>query len=295
DKSGHSYWRLVLMPEGTLSEDGKTIYDQYGTLAKPLEYKLSPLTSEPSLLEAFIQLVNRQADYDTGMPIDWLRIEDTLQWAMAMHRDQWPSIEAMGYQLMPGKDERSQDELKDRAAQIVRLNALVAAIDGELAGNEWAWSRGGGNIPPRIAQDPNARDRIQKSVDMWTAIRGAASEEIINLNKRLSQIGVRTGTMPVERLVASSSRSADEQEAQAPDGEFPPGTWFCSNDGMANSPDNMFCASCGRRRPPDARVVPALPVADELAQEAGTKCVNGHEMMPGWAICPICGEGPMPA
>ena len=58
--AGHSYWRLVLMPEGRRAADG-SVYDATGGVARPLEYQLSSMNAEPSLLEAFIQLISKQA------------------------------------------------------------------------------------------------------------------------------------------------------------------------------------------------------------------------------------------
>jgi len=285
--AGHSYWRLVLMPEGTLGGDGKTVYDQYGSLARPMEYKLSPMQAEPSLLEAFIQLISRQADYDSGTRIDWIRIEDTLQKAMIMHRDQWDSVEAMGYRLQPKKEAHLQGELKDKAAQIVRLNALLTGIDEDLARNRWAWAKGGGNIPPRIDQQPDQKVKIRKSVDMLTAIRGAAEQEIINLNRRLNQIGARFGETPTERLVITSSyRPVAEYEppaaysppAQAP-GQAPQTTYT-----PTPAADTGYASTYSP--PVSEPVAPPMDyVAAESVEAPGT---SGDDYPPGTWFCSNC-------
>ena len=361
NQEGNSYWRLVLMPEGTIGADG-VARDKSNNVAQPIEYKLSSMDPQPSLLEAFIQLISRQADIDTGTPIDWIRVEDTLQKAMALHRDQWQSAESVGYRLAPKKEVYLQDELKDKAAQKVRLNALIAALDEELGKNSWAWAKGGGTIDRRVDKRPDLKVEIQKSVDMLTAIRGAAEQEISNLNRRLNLIGVPYGVTPQERLVISSptyvvpddNESGDDQSDKAtasgnnaqlqsesrranngerevsavvaPSVNMPPGGWLCSN-GHTNPAEMKFCTGCGEPKPtaateptpPESSIAEPVPqpVFEQPAIDEGPspepnepqpakveqqptkaldkiECLNGHEMQPGWKLCPFCGEPAKP-
>ena len=89
---------------------------------------------------------------------------------MGWHRDQWPSAEALGWQLQPKKDARLLPELKDKVAQMVRLRALLAWLDEEMSHHAWAWAKGSAAVPPRVADSRAERVRLQIKVDLLTAI-----------------------------------------------------------------------------------------------------------------------------
>ncbi len=276
--AGHSYWRLVVMPAGRQGSGGN-IYDAAGVgLAQPLEYQLSAMGPEPSLLEAFIQLISHQADINTGNRINWTRVEETIAQAMAWHREQWPSAAAPGWQLKPKMDARLQPELKDKVAQVVRLNALQVSLAEQMAPDAWAWAKGSAKIPEQVAANRGVQARIQIKMDLLSAIRGAAQAEALSLTKRLMQIGVQSGEMPTEKLVISTPfrqpdavmdaapaagpvvdiatpppTPARQAPPPPPPPDAAPGAWFCVN-GHPNRPDEFFCGECGLPR--DARPEP---------------------------------------
>lgn len=309
NESGLSYWRLVVMPAGSRGADG-TLYDTRGGVAQPLEYQLTAWEAEPSLLDAFVQLVSRQRDARTGTPIDWIRVEETLRQVMAWHRDQWASVEAMGWQLLPNQNDHVGQELKDKVAQLVRLNALHAWLDDRLNEHKWAWVKGSDQMPPRVANNPERQVKIRKQVDMWTAVRGAANQGVERLQRRLRLIGVNRGTTPQEmlRLTTPFRRDPDEAPSTPATPEtpaarwLPDGTWQCGQ-GHYNAADDAFCGYCGQPRPelptppaappavPPTPPAPPMPVAPAVAT---IRCVNGHEMQPDWQLCPYCGAQPAP-
>lgn len=300
--TGFSYWRLVLAPEGEIGTDGKTIFTPDGLIAQPLAYQLTQLAPNPSLLDAFIQLLGQQKDINNNTAIDWNRVDDTLMKAMAWHRNQWENPAAMGFSPLPGRtDARHQAELKDKAAHMVRLNALLVWLDKGLNQDRWAWAQGGGFVPPRVADRPELQAQIRESVDMLTAIRGAAEQEIANLNRRLNQISIRIGPLPQERLRIRSpfdpepDNEPEELLSQSLDG------WMCSN-GHWNSTEKKFCTGCGEMKPEAAELPETRDSANEAVTDIGSipqppaitriECLNGHEMQQNWVLCPFCGAAP---
>lgn len=290
------------MPEGHLGADGN-IYSPDRSLALPRSIQLSDMAADPSLLEAFIRLTNSE----TVSSDVWKRIEDTVNQAMAWHRDQWPAPENLGWRLKPGSDIRLKGELKDKVAQLVRLNALEVWLKEQLAPDAWAWSADGGKVPDDVAHDPNLRVKIQKQVDLYTAIGGAARLEARTLSGRLMQIGHQHGLVPSEKITISTPFRAtayDEQDTSELGAnvkvseqkgnilDAPPGEgWLCPNSHL-NPAEQKFCTQCAAPKPERVSAPVSSPESsthDIVAAHGDVKCLNGHSMQADWMLCPVCG------
>ena len=317
--AGLSYWRLTVAPTG--SERGGVFYTSDGRLAAPEHYQLSAMASEPDLLHAFIQLVCVGASLGDHVPIDWVRVESTIQAIMSVHRQQWDSRD-MRWRPTEQSRNRAQlmQEARDKAAQSIRLSALIAEADEKLGAYRWAWAPAS---TERTGLDAEERVKVQRYVDLWTALRGVAQEELENLGQRLGQLGAWGGEIPRENLELQSDVASETETGEEPvdspevlpseRAEVVDGGWVCSQ-GHRNADEDEFCLTCGAPRPqmpppaeaeeiqvcedghempPEAAFCPKCgkpPKAEELEQVR--VCENGHEMSPDAAFCPKCGKPP---
>ena len=287
---GQSYWRLTAEPVGVRHRDGR-IHTQDGRLARPAHYQLTAMASEPDLLQAFVQFVCTRTSWRGNFPIDMDRVEATLQHMMDRHRQQWLSDKDMGW--LPTdrtkRDAQLLEEAQDKAAQIIRLNALISRVDEELGEYRWAWAPA--DTPPANV-NPDEQVRVQRYVDLWTALRGAAEEELENLGRRLGQLGMWTGSIPSELIPLRSDVPTElisEEIEPQPVGETVPsnGGWICSK-GHRNLAEDGFCTQC--REPRLER--PAVEILDEIEAPQMRMCKQGHEMPPGARFCSECGSPP---
>lgn len=279
--AGYSYWRLTVAPENR--SDGGIRAD-----ILPEHYQLTDMSNNPELLQAFIQLVVVGKDRQNGKEISWRRIEETVQGAMSRHLDVWREQMEIGWKP---KEARFGQEGEEKATQIIRLNALLAEIDTFLAQQRWAWSPANELAPEEIRDDKDKLRRMQREVDLYTAIRGTAAQEITNLGQRLGRLGTWIKNTPNTKVILSPDLPGDVVLAQ-PVVET---GWTCPNCGQQNDEDNRFCFNCRACRPePEEETQPALMTDTEelIPPTPVLVCEEGHEMQPSWKLCPICGKGP---
>jgi len=280
--SGLSYWRLMVEPVGVRHGDGR-IYTPDGRLARPEHYQLTAMASEPDLLGALIQFGCVRTSWRGSVPIDMDRVEATLQHMMDRHRQEWVSDKDMGW-LPTDRTERDAqlfEEAQDKAAQIIRLNALIAQADQELGKYRWAWAPT--DTPPANIR-PDEQVKIQRYVDLWTALRGAAEEELENLGRRLGQLGTWKGSIPSELIPFKSDVPTEPVSEEIVPGE---GGWVCSK-GHRNLAEDGFCTECGEPRPE----MPIVKIPEEIEAPQVRMCAQGHEMPPWAKFCPECGSPP---
>lgn len=278
--AGYSYWRLTAAPENR--PDSGIRAD-----ILPEHYQLTDMSNNPELLQAFIQLVVVGKDRQNGKEISWQRIEKTVQDATERHLGVWREQMEIGWKA---KEVRFRQEGEEKATQTIRLNALLAEADAFLARQRWAWSPGNELAPEEIRNDKDKLRRMQREVDLYTAIRGSVTQEINNLGQRLGQLGTWTKNTPNIKVILSPDLLEGAVIAQ-PDLEM---GWTCPNCEQYNDEDNRFCFNCRTRRPePDDEIQPELTISTEESIPAilALVCEDGHEMQPNWKLCPICGKG----
>lgn len=289
ESAGQSYWRLVLLPKGTRSHDGK-LYTTTGQLARPEAYQLTDVASNPDLLRAFIQLVCIGKDLNTGVDINWDNVEASLEWAMAEHKQLWLTQRDLSWtptSRVAGNPQRL-GEAHGQATEIIRLNALINIADRSLGVYDWAW-RPRANPDPTLG--PEQRTHIQRQMDLWTAIRGTAKQELQNLSEGLLELGNWTAGIPTDAVSLSTNR---------------PNDWLCPN-GHRNPADALFCDECGyMRREQVCENGHEMPTNANFCAKCGAPrkstgagiaiqhCENGHEMLPGAKFCHVCGQPAKP-
>jgi membrane protease subunit (stomatin/prohibitin family) len=268
--NGRSFWRLTLQQQGETHGDGG-LYTQTGGLAIPESYQLTPAADEPDLLQAFIQLVCIGKDFQTKADIDWENVERTLNYVMRRHHQLWADRLAL-VPINPriARDSQLLADAQDRAAQIIRLNALIAKADQELRDDprqkikrEWAW-RPAQNPPPGMSEAE--RIKVQKFVDLWTAIRGTALQEMENLKKRLTQLATWKSGIPSEEIPLDTGLPTDPVSEEAALADTPHvtvladdskgdetvmaiGAWRCEKCRAENLAEDKRCGECGAERP----------------------------------------------
>ncbi len=260
---GYSYWRLMVDPEGQRRADGD-VYTLRGR-AYPVEYPLTPPSNQPSLMEAIVQLVCRQVEFDKTTKIDWKQVEATLERRSQEHRDMLAAQGDMGWSLLPAnrRDAQLKAEATDKAARIIRLNGLIDRAQKELQRYSWAWREGA--QPPSDMQ-PEQRAAIQEAVDLWTALRGAAYEELKALEDRFFDLAAWTGEIPTDErqpepeleITAQADTSKETEtvsgvenngKEDAPVSKWlDDGQWVCPS-GHVNQAVKKFCTQCGEPGP----------------------------------------------
>lgn len=278
--SSYSYWRLTVIPVGELRSDGK-IYDRTG-LARPEHYQLTDMSDDPDLLQAFIQLAIKGLDRKDKKPINWQRVDQTLEWAMARHLEVWRERGDIGWRLLPSKSKSHLDEGEDKAAQVIRLSARMAEIKRELDEHKWAWSPSGETTPPEISGDNELKRRKQREVDLRTAIWGVADKEKERIERRVTELGNWVGGTPNELVALTPIAPGDLVE---------PVGWICSN-GHENDLEARFCKECGAPQPRPEPIMGKEDEASPVPAAAALVCEDGHEMQPEWQNCPFCGKPP---
>lgn len=325
--AGNSYWRLVLLPAGRAHADGR-IYTATGALARPIAFQLTELAPEPDLLLAFVQLVCIGKDLRVGSQINWLELESTLDWAMEEHARLWVTKKDLGWQptAEAGRNKRRLGEAHSQAAQIIRLNALINEADRALAKYDWCWRP---LAHPDPTLNPEERTRVQRQMDLWSAIRGTAQHELTNLSTRLNQLGAWKGGIPFEKVDLEQAKvPPPTPDAPVTTGASPKpitpvtpdeplaGHWTCDACGATNDPDAAFCDECGNARPaPKIKEEPIAPEdihgkagdekeplkkpepvnengnkAPELPVAAERVCEKGHPLPEPYKFCPQCGS-----
>lgn len=280
---GLSYWRLTVEPTGVQHGDGH-LYTRTGQLAGPEHYQLTQMASEPDLLQAFIQFVCVGRSLKNNAEIEMDRVEATVQHMMDRHCHRLAEGKKLGWK--PGdkeqRDRQLLEEGQDKASQTIRLNALLAWADEELEKYRWSWAEG---ATPPSKVTPEERISVQHYIDLWTAVRGTAKEEMDNLGERLAKLGTWQGRIPMERITLQSDVATKPEE----DGETQAGEagWICSH-GHSNELDSPYCEECGEARP-EAPVTQAI---SEPETPPAQVCEGGHEIPPGMKFCPECGKLP---
>lgn len=283
---GHSYWRLTVEPIGRRGEDGR-VYDQTGRLARPIHYQLTDMSGKPDLVNAFMQLCCRGADKRDSRPIDWERVEETLDNVMQKHKQQWSGELDQHWRFKDGLPGRLRDEAYDKAAQIIRLNALIEESSIKLSEHQWAWHPQQMPVPPRLVGNREGRRNVQQFVDLHSALQQAAHEDMQNLGERLGQLGRWLRNIPTARTTFGqseaveseengekteavgqpdlSNRAAVSQQDVAPEAriEHLPdhSKWGCENCQWQNFPDDSICGTCGKEKP-DSSIVRQMPVTN---------------------------------
>ncbi|MBP1464451.1 hypothetical protein EYB53_001900, partial [Candidatus Chloroploca sp. M-50] len=281
DRQGKSCWRLTVEPTGQRYADGR-VYNNLGMLATPDHYQLTPYADEPDLLQAFVQLVCVGKDYVTKSDLEWGRIEATLEQMMLAHLQIWRGKPDPGW-TPAGRtvnDASLRNEAMEQAAQIIRLRGLIEKCQQELQRYAWAW-RPEGKTPERVSDEERAR--VQQFVDLWTAIRGVANEEMANLSRRFVQLAIWKGAIPFEQLDLDSDVGSVDQDGEVQPEQpratpsaptlqpeqprvtpsAPASTWICSQ-GHENSSEKNFCTECREKRP-DVAIAPLdAPILDPL-------------------------------
>lgn len=198
NQAGNKYWRLQTMPSGKVGSDGR-VRTPDGRMAHPIDYQLSDLVRTPDLLRAFVQFTVQKKDKRHGTEIDFAQVEETLRRVMTEHRAKWMDRASQIWTLQPHvrRDAYLRDEVADKAAQIIRLNAFVGRANDELAKHEWAW-RPRGRAPASMV--PQQILTIQAYVDLWSALRAVALREMGNLNGRFLELADWTAGIPDEAV-----------------------------------------------------------------------------------------------
>lgn len=272
NSSGHSYWRLTVEPVGRRGDDGR-VYDATGRLAKPIHYQLTDMSGVPDLVNAFMQLCCRGADKQDGRPIDWERLEETLGSVMQKHKQQWSGELDQHWRLNSGQPRRLRDEAYDKAAQIIRLNALIEESNVKLSEHQWAWHPQQPAIPPKLANNRASQQNVRRFVDLHSALQQAAHEEMHNLGQRLGQLGTWLRNIPNSRTsfgqseavedVEEENKQADQRVPSAVSEEVVMGEvrvehlpdhskWGCVNCQWQNEADESVCGTCGKPQPDPA-------------------------------------------
>jgi hypothetical protein len=276
--AGQKYWRLVLLPKGRKSHDGK-LYTTTGGLARPEAYQLTDVAPNPDLLKAFIQLVCIGKDLNTGADINWDDVETSLEWAMAEHKQLWLTQRDLSWTPTSRVAANPQrlSEAHGQATEIIRLNALINSADQALSVYDWAWRP---RANPDSTLGPEQRTHIQRQMDLWTAIRGAAKQELQNLSERLLELGNWKAGIPFEKVSLEDAKPSPPPEltpkpveqqssvrqpavqpqvkesVQQPEDQLAQSK-TCPN-GHVNPADAGFCDECGYRWPePEPVTAPA--------------------------------------
>ncbi|MBN1875750.1 MAG: hypothetical protein JXA33_16115 [Anaerolineae bacterium] len=235
---GLSYWRLTVQPVGRHHNDGQ-VYTNDGRVARPEHYQLSQMRSYPDLLEAFIQFVCVGKAFRTSIEISLERVEATIDWAIAKHRQHWVKKQDLGW--LPNTttmaNPKHLEESQNKAAHLIRLNALIKQADKELEEYLWAWSPKGRQTPVSFSREQQVK--IQQYVDLWTVIRQVAFEEMSNLGNQLNQCGNWKANIPDEQISFNASSISEIADTDAEDR-----SWICSN-GHKNNSNDSFCKECG--------------------------------------------------
>jgi len=287
---GNSFWQLSLEPDSsqTVRHNDGSLRFKDGRYAIPTSYKLTQEAAEPDLLYAFIQLVCARKAFDTGTDILRYQLEKTVQSVKEKHRIEWTKrqgIWALNSQFK--NDAQRILETQDRAAQIIRLNALITQADAELSKHRWAWALAI-NPPPELKDDD--RIKIQKYVDLWTAIRMVAREEMDKQSNRFAQLARWEGDIPADLISLHTGVARGEATEGAV--EITEATvavratgWTCPKCDTQNTDDDKFCSKDGVQRPiaqptpePVTTFAPVTPVSQTSAT-LGTASADEFDAM----------------
>jgi len=249
-----SFWRLALEPDPsqTIRHNDGSLRFWDGNYATPSYAQLTQVADEPDLLQAFIQLVCAGKAYDTKTQIERTQVAKTVQSVMENHRIEWAKRQAIWTINSQFKNDPQRIlEVQDRAAQIIRLNTLIARADGELGKHRWAWAMA---VNPPANMPNNVRTATQKYVDLWTAIRMMAKQEMDNLSKRFLELARWESGIPAERISLHTDVARGEAGESATEiGETTSPSvsmgWTCPKCGTQNSEDKKYCTNDGEPRP----------------------------------------------
>jgi hypothetical protein len=234
-------------------------------------------------------------------------VEATVQLMMDQHAHEWSSHTEMGWipKDRAARDAKLREEAHDKAAQIIRLNAYIASIDTNMESLRWAWREGGGDP---VVDEKGVRYTAQrlteskKFVDLLTALRGAAMEEMEVLDSSFRELAEWQTGVPNERLVLNAGVSTIDETAAASapatvavattvstngNGSViaADGSWICPR-GHPNRAQANFCEYCDDEvRRPERDLVLTPPEVTSPVRV----CLNGHELPPGAGFCPRCG------
>lgn len=256
NEGGNSYWRLTVAG--------------HHLAAAPTHYQLSNPATNPDLWEAILQLVVVGKGKEKGNTIDMQRVEATVAHAQTIHRSRLVQADKLTWQ--PNKKYRYDTQFKeeglDKAAQVIRLNSLIAEIDKKLESGtveyggedgkvktiewQWVWRKRaeGAQIAAPEGMNQDVQKAVIRNVDLYTALRWAANDERKRLSSRLFDLGQwSTGKAPSDKISLY---------------DLPKG-WICP-EGHHNVLANEFCTECGKpQKLSDSSE--SLPLPEEGADE----------------------------